>query len=198
MTLLSSIRKNLASHTPELIPKGESSQSAAVSVIVCQTQNEVDVLFIERATRADDPWSGQMAFPGGKHEPGDVHGLATAIRETHEEVGLNLPAQSCIGRLDDLASPVNNPDFALIVEAYVFELPRVPVLAANTEVDSILWIPISRLANREYLISNYQPLNYPGSYPAIRVAKDDERVIWGLTYRFLLKLFVAIGIRESV
>ncbi|HEU5170288.1 MAG TPA: NUDIX domain-containing protein, partial [Gemmatimonadales bacterium] len=79
------------------------------------------LLLIRRAERAGDPWSGQMGLPGGRHHPGDPDLLATAIRETEEEVGLALDASRCIGVLDDVAP--RTPDLPPIaVRPFVFSL----------------------------------------------------------------------------
>ena len=194
MNSLPKIRECIASYSPVLI-NDDRCQKAAVSIILAKDHSAPQVLFIERAVRTDDPWSGQMAFPGGKQEQNDEDKFAAAVRETREEVGLKLHADSCIGRLDDLTSPVNSPDFSLVIAAYVFELSAVPPLRANNEVSSVVWIPIERLVNPEYFIADYQPVSYPGRFPAIRVAANDSRVIWGLTYRFVTKLFNIIEMR---
>lgn len=59
-----------------------------------------EVLYIKRASRAEDPWSGHVAFPGGKRE-GDESDMECAVRETLEEIGLDLGRYTFVGRLDD-------------------------------------------------------------------------------------------------
>ncbi|MDP6186793.1 MAG: NUDIX domain-containing protein, partial [Pseudomonadales bacterium] len=78
-----------------------------------------DLLFIQRANRDGDPWSGQMAFPGGHREAEDPSLLAAAMRETHEEIGVQLHSSHCIGRLNDLIHP------RLHVAGFVFETPKI-------------------------------------------------------------------------
>lgn len=62
-----------------------------------------EVLFIKRASRSGDRWTGHIAFPGGRQDPNDADDVATGIRETQEEVGLDLQRSQClhIGNLPD-------------------------------------------------------------------------------------------------
>ncbi|MEP6687797.1 MAG: NUDIX domain-containing protein, partial [Gemmatimonadales bacterium] len=80
------------------------------------------VLLIRRADRAGDPWSGHMALPGGRREETDPDLVATAVRETFEEVGLSLAPADLLGSLDDVVprTPVLPP---IAVRPYVFALP---------------------------------------------------------------------------
>src|SRR6185295_16981272 len=63
---------------------------ASVAMVLAESGGEVDLLLIHRATRDDDPWSGHMAFPGGRRHPDDTDVVHTAVRETLEEVGIDL------------------------------------------------------------------------------------------------------------
>ncbi len=162
-------------------------------MILAPGETDLEILLIERARRSGDPWSGQMAFPGGKRDPSDADGLATAIRETHEEVGLRLPRALCMGRLDDFISLKGRPA-ALLVEPYIFHLAEKQPLRWNSEVSDTLWIPIAQLARADRFVGSYRPENYAGEFPGLRVADRDARVIWGLTYRLTVSFLRRIGI----
>ena len=87
------IRNALEAHRPSLVTPGEDTRQAAVAVILREHDEQTgqsDLLFIQRANRDGDPWSGQMAFPGGHREPQDPNLMAAAMRETQEEIGLSL------------------------------------------------------------------------------------------------------------
>ena len=64
---------------------------AAVALVLRGPAEAPGILFIKRASRDGDPWSGQMAFPGGRYDPADESEKETAIRETEEEVFLAHP-----------------------------------------------------------------------------------------------------------
>src|SRR5262245_41364530 len=86
------IRERLSAHRPALVGEGETWRAAVALVFCAPPGAEPELLFIERARREGDPWSGHMAFPGGRRDPKDTDLAATAARETHEEVGLGLGA----------------------------------------------------------------------------------------------------------
>ena len=76
-------------------------RAAAVAAVVRQAPGGAEVLLIRRAEDERDPWSGHMALPGGHHDPDDADLVATALRETREEVGLELDrAAEWIGFLE--------------------------------------------------------------------------------------------------
>ena len=96
------ITRRLAVREPTLIEDPEHRR-AAVAMILRDRPGGPEVLFIERARREGDPWSGHMAFPGGRVDPTDDGVRAAAERETLEEVGIPLRGATTLGRLDDKA-----------------------------------------------------------------------------------------------
>ena len=95
---------SVKSLTEALLPGVAASTqgpSAAVAAVMREGDLGVEMLFIERARKVGDPWSGQMAFPGGRTSRDDAHTLATAQRETSEELGLELRNANALGRLSD-------------------------------------------------------------------------------------------------
>src|SRR5262245_23913673 len=118
---LDEIRAAFARHQPrELSPQGV--RRAAVAMVLANGPEGPSVLFIERAQHPGDPWSGHMAFPGGRVDPGDARPRDAAERETLEEVGLSLRGAELIGRLDDKEG---NPRIqrTLIISGFVYALP---------------------------------------------------------------------------
>ncbi len=144
---------------------------------------DVELLLIKRAERAGDPWSGHMALPGGRSEPGDADAAATAVRETREEVGIDLDRVGTpLGSLDELAPRSGAP--RILVSPFVFAVPGDTEAAPNEEVEAAVWIPLGELAHpdaaAEHLLETVT--GDPRSFPAIGAR---GYVIWGLTHRIL-------------
>ena len=98
---------------------------SAVAMILQVRAGELQILMIKRADREGDPWSGHMAFPGGRMEKSDSNGFAVAVRETAEEVGLALSTEDeCIGRLSDLNARPQKGALGMAVTPFVFRLER--------------------------------------------------------------------------
>jgi 8-oxo-dGTP pyrophosphatase MutT (NUDIX family) len=147
------------------------------------------MLFIDRARRLGDHWSGHMAFPGGRVDPGDRDERAAAERETLEEVGLDLRDAEPFGRLDDLHAGV--PLVAsLVLSAFVYRTDRPAPLVTNYEVRTALWVPIPALVEPARHIPHRWGLM---SYPGILVGEPGRHVVWGLTYQLLEGLFDRLG-----
>jgi 8-oxo-dGTP pyrophosphatase MutT (NUDIX family) len=167
-------------------------QRAAVAIVLTDHAGSLDLLLIERARRAGDPWSGQMAFPGGRVDVGDATARAAAERETLEEVGLSLAESELLGRLDDLPGrPVPPSDFA--VSAFVFYANAPGLLALNHEVRDAFWFPLDSLADRERQIDHQADVESGRCFPGILVGEPNRHVVWGLTYRFMDRFLKILG-----
>lgn len=143
----------------------------------------LELLLIQRAEKEGDPWSGHMALPGGRREPRDVDLLATALRETEEEVGVVVPDGRVLGGLDELR-PSSRRRFAITIAPYVATVPvdTAPV-PAPAEVEAVVWMPITHLSNDEAVDEVLIELEEESfSLPALNY---QEYVIWGLTHRIL-------------
>ena len=166
---------------------------AAVAMILAGGPHDPTILFIERAKRIGDPWSGHMAFPGGRVEQEDADSQRTAERETFEEVGIDLRTAELIGRLDDQAGRRAGTSWqGRPIAGYVYHLPEPEEVVASPEVEEALWVRSSALFEPKNQV-DYNGSYAPGTFPGILVGKPDRHVIWGLTYRFLESFMRALG-----
>ena len=154
---------------------------AAVALIVVENS----VLMMRRAEKVGDPWSGHMAFPGGRYEPDDLNLRRTAERETWEEVGVELPNHAYLGPL----TPLNHP--RMNVNAFVYQLMQVPDLKCNHEVAETFWFTFDELTdarNRQPYAFTYKDKEM--TFPSIQT---QGAIVWGISHQFLMDLLSRIG-----
>lgn len=159
--------------------------SAAVAAIFRDLGDGAELFFIRRAEHPRDPWSGHIAFPGGRRDPGDETLLATAIRETREEVGIHLRHEHLVGRLPDVPAFTRTKRGLLVVAPFVFAVRGALDVVPNHEVAQTLWIPFRTLAAGEGK-GTFQ-WTWEGKtldLPCIRIGPE-KHVLWGMTYRML-------------
>ena len=186
MATLKEARRKLRDYQPVEIPFETGMIAAAVAVILHDGDEGIEALFIHRAVRIGDTWSGQIAFPGGRREPGDVDLLDTAIRETHEEIGVDLTSAERLGTLDDLypRTPVLPP---VVVRPFVFALTSRPPIVLNPEVQDAFWVSFRSLAAPG--VQGEITIDHPGIprrvLPSYTLGK---RTIWGMSERILTPL----------
>lgn len=183
----------LESTITELVPEVDNptNRRAAVAAILRDSLQGPEILFIRRAEHPNDPWSGHMAFPGGREEPGDGELLQTAIRETREELALDLESSGrLIGRLDELPAVARGKRTGLMIAPFVFELSGDVTVTHNYEVAETVWAPL------EPLFRGQRATKYPYELAGQRVELPgldvDGRIVWGLTHRMLEMLFAIL------
>jgi 8-oxo-dGTP pyrophosphatase MutT (NUDIX family) len=188
------IRRSLGEYTPRIL-SAEQCQQAAVAVVFREgAQRRPEVLFIKRALHPADPWSGHMAFPGGRVDLDDATVRSAAERETLEEVGLSLEEAERLGRLDDLEGLKGGGRRAgIVISAFVYHHRAPGPLRANHEVEEAFWVSLSTLADPARRVSYRHPLLGAEVYPGILVGDPERHVVWGLTYRFVEILLAAAG-----
>lgn len=167
---------------------------AAVAIIVREAADaQAEILLIRRAERPNDPWSGHMAFPGGREEPHDETLLATALRETREEIAVDLArAGRLLGQLQALPAMARGRTIGMEIVPFVFELTvQAPLVFNAAEVAEAIWMPLEPL--RRGALRTTVPYELAGQRLNLPAHDFEGRIVWGLTYRMLDQLFALLG-----
>lgn len=187
VSLLQLITTRLADHRPSKPRLRPLMKRSAVAMILQVREGELHILMIKRAEREGDPWSGHMAFPGGRMDKTDRNGFAVAVRETCEEVGLELgDDDECIGRLSDLNARSRRGTLGMAVSPFVFRLEREVTFTPNYEVAETVWVPLEFILNpdnREKMKWNYKGIDI--SVPCYHY---NGYCVWGLSLMMLDEL----------
>jgi 8-oxo-dGTP pyrophosphatase MutT (NUDIX family) len=168
--------------------EAERIKQAAVTLLLREEYGEAQALIIKRAERPGDHWSGHLALPGGRVDPlNDADLLATAARETYEEIGVNLfDADGCrsrfIGRLPIIAT--RNPMLPeMEITPLVAIAPAQLTIRLNHEVADVFWVSINQLKNAglsaEFRLAFGELIQKRPAYPSA------GGPIWGITERIL-------------
>lgn len=146
----------------------------------------IEVLLILRAERSGDPWSGQVALPGGRMDASDATLQDTAMRETLEETGIDLNAEGLLlGTLDELRprTPHLPP---IIVTPFVAIAPPEPVIHISDELADAFWAPWTIFADP--MQTDERPVSVRGDIWNVVSYAVGERVVWGMTERMIRQL----------
>ena len=165
-----------------------SKPSAAVLVLLRPQPDGLEALLGVRVRRSEDPWSGQIAFPGGHRHAGDLTLLDTALRETREEVHLDLRDRAEI--LGHLAprSPGNVP--AMLVVPFVAYTTARLEPRRSPEMTATFWVPLARLPRARGRTTVHTRIGEL----AVPAFLWEDREIWGLTYRILDELLMLLEV----
>ena len=176
--MLRALLSRLSSVQPEI----RSKRLAAVSVIIAGEERP-NTLLIKRAEHSDDPWSGQIAFPGGKMGRGDGSAKETAIREAKEEVGVDLTKDA---EFAGYFVPFRTHTGDMDVIPAVFLLLKEAKATPNREVSGYKWVPLDEFQNPRSA-STYR-FSAPGSSRDMPAYAVGDYVVWGLTHRIISSL----------
>lgn len=122
--------------------------------------------------------AGQIAFPGGKQDEGDRDLIETALRESHEEIGITLEKSDLIGKLSTVYIPVSN----FLVHPFVFVHEYKPKLIPNIhEVDQVLEVKISEILNSNSINKADIQLENGIKLKATPCFIIQNKIVWGAT-----------------
>lgn len=166
------------------------TRSSVVALLV--GEDNPSIVLMRRPVRKGDPWSGDMCMPGGRKDPEDKDSYATALRETQEEVGLDLPTHgSYLGRLSDVVTRAHEAAKPMVVTPFVFAIASEQLLSLSDEAREIISVPLAFLGN---------PANRETMHWRVRLLKwrlpcyhYQGARIWGLTLIMLDELVKLSG-----
>jgi 8-oxo-dGTP pyrophosphatase MutT (NUDIX family) len=191
------IRHRLSEHRPERVTL-EQPTRAAVTLLLQPQEEDLHVLFIHRAQHPLDPWSGHMAFPGGRQDPEDKDLLSTAYRETKEEVGIDLLTHGeYLGGLTEIQAMARGRLTNMAVSPFVYLVaPEVQPQPDPTEIQDTIWVPLSFMQGDsvERMVQRELPDKSTIEVPALLYG---GKTIWGLTYRVLREFLALIHEKEE-
>ena len=187
---LENLVEKLRNRRSRLLDPEAGALTAAVAVILRSAAGRTELLFLRRAQRKGDPWSGHISFPGGKIDASDENPRQAAIRETREETAIDLDQADYVCRLDDQATHFSK----VHVAGFVFFLANGSDLTLNHEIRNAFWFPLADLKD----VSRYVTANVAGDWGerevcAIDVLDGEGPVLWGLTYRFTAQVLACAG-----
>jgi len=165
--------------------------AAILLALRARADGEPELLMIKRADAEGDPWSGHIACPGGRMEPGDHDLAVTAVRETLEETGVDVARDGrLLGHLDDLSprTPALPP---IVIRPYVALVRASVEILPSREVAAAFWVPVSAL--REQTAWRLAQIPVGGTLREVSVFQHGEYTVWGLTERVLRQFLAYIG-----
>lgn len=177
----------LGGNAPRRIDEPGALEAAVALILVPTAGSGFELLLIQRAKRAGDPWSGQMGLPGGRREDGDGELLNTARRETREETGIELAADSLLGELDDLFTNIKVLP-KIVVRPFVFGLGSRPKVTPGEELAAYQWTSLDTLRASQ----RRTEVVVAGERREVDAFLLGEDIVWGITYRILVP-FLGVG-----
>jgi 8-oxo-dGTP pyrophosphatase MutT (NUDIX family) len=185
------IRSRLAALPPEKPSlRVRKPKRAAVALVLRSGADDTEVLLIKRAERPGDPWSGQVAMPGGREEPSDTSLFETAVRETQEEVGVDLVSVAQpLGQLQTTRAMAKRRLLPMTITPFVFALNKATPVCLSSEASASFWLPLGLVqsgALDDRTTYRLGPVDL--DLPCWRY---EGFVVWGLTYQ-MLSQFISI------
>jgi 8-oxo-dGTP pyrophosphatase MutT (NUDIX family) len=176
------IADELARREPKRAERGSYDVQAAVALLLRPADDKLEFLAIKRAEDERDPWSGHIALPGGRRDLEDESLWATAVRETREEVGVDLAGSGrLLGQLDDVW-PRTRRIPAIAITPFVVGVDAGTQARTNSEVEYAVWVPLEIVTDERLRGTLTLDAVPDREFPTIEYG---GHVIWGLTLGIL-------------
>ncbi len=184
---LDHVSARITQHDPVTHSRATAPRRAAVAVLLRYQRTSPEVLLMRRAEVASDRWSGHVSFPGGREETVDPTLFATAVRETREEVGVDLEANArLLGQIDAVRAIARGKILPMSITPFVFVEERPEQPRPSREAAEVFWLPLDRAATGE--LDDRYPYRKGPIKLDLPCWRYDGQVIWGLTFDMLSNL----------
>lgn len=187
--MLDVMRMRVQGHRPREV-EGAGLPEAGVLIPVTCVHDQPEIILTLRSQRLSTH-SGEVAFPGGRRDPGDIDLCQTALRETHEEIGLPPERVEVIGPMNSLVSR-----FGIKVTPYVGIVPDVFELQPNRfEIEEVFRVPVSFFMEDQREMTHR--IDYEGRSWYVPSYRYNGFKIWGLTALMLAEL-MNVGFQANI
>ena len=186
------LRRALAERPGALVPDDGEPRRAAVAIVLRDVGDPgLELLLIKRSEREGDPWSGQIALPGGRHDPVDATLQDTAVRETREETGIDVAEHGIVlGTLDELR-PRTPTLPSIIVTPFVAVVHPDVTIEPSDEVAVAFWVPVAMLNDPALAVES--SVTVRGATWRVPSYLLGGHIVWGMTERILKNLLALIA-----
>ncbi len=165
---------------------------SAVLVLLFPQNGQISTILLQRV-RDGSPHSGQISLPGGHFEPDDKNLKNTALRETHEEIGVPPENIEILGKLSQVYVAVSN----FIIQPFVGWIQKPPQITINPdEIDKFFFIPLKVFTDKSKIVQ--KTLNLRNKSTETLGFCHDGIYIWGATARIFAEFSGYLSVLENM
>lgn len=176
------LKKALSSKIVPEVKENRKTKLAAVLIMIHDSKHKM--IMTERP-KTMNLHAGEISFPGGTWKQDDYDLLETALRETREEIGLDVSRQQIIGQL----KPVTTLNSGFTITPFVSIVPKIPKLKPNSEIENILHIPIFSLFKT--VEDDKDPTHK--SIQEMYTFRYQNNLIWGASARMIKQMMTVLS-----
>ena len=172
------------------------ARRAAVAVVFRGAATDRELLLMRRIEISGDPWSGHISLPGGMRMATDANLLQVAVRETREEVGLDLARSArLLCRMESFRAVAGRSIPPMDITPFVFRVEAEVTAVPGREAEECFWLPLEEVLSGQ-LDAEHRHVRQ-GVTQTLPAWRYGGRVVWGMTYRMICDVLRAGGLLQS-